>query len=365
MRSSRGVMTLAVVVVLGLVGSAVAAATSSAKGPPAARHTRQIKGDVRAISCASRALCEGVEITPSSQWAYVRITHDGTSARMTRAKKGQTPEEVSCPSAAGCSVIAETAAFTYAEVPVSAHGAIGKPVTISPANSNDLLNSIACHPTRTHCTLVGVLDGALNVVVVTGSRVTAHQLAVPARLQGVDLLAVACPSATTCYAAGAGSINGKELGLIVPIVNGVPTSYSLVPSASYDGLSGIACATSTTCYAIGFGTNRSRVYTVRAGKVTRSVPAPKSVPLWGIACQSAHVCDAVGSAPPPKRVGNPWGAVLPIRNGRLGKIEITAVTPLYEGGDSESTEPVTGFHGGIAIIGDDLMRNHATILSIS
>jgi hypothetical protein len=249
-------------------------------------------------------------------------------------------------------------------VPINGHGALGKPLYTSPSNSNSLLNSISCYRTRTRCTLVGQVNQKPNVVTIVGSTVTAHQLATPAKLLGVDLNSVSCPTATKCFAAGVGSINNKELGIIVPIVKGVPTGDVLVHAASYNGLSATACVSATTCYAIGFGSKRTEVLTVHNGKVTGSASAPKGVPLYDIACQSAHTCYAVGSAPP-KVSGNTVGAVLPIHNGKLGKLQMTKVTTLYAGGDTDSREVESGFKGGIAIIGDDLQHEHKSILSIS
>jgi hypothetical protein len=198
--------------------------------------------------------------------------------------------------------------------------------------------------------------------------VTAHALATSTRFQGGNLTSVSCPTATRCFASGIGSVKNAEVGLIVPIVNGVPTGYVAVHATSADGLTAIACPTSTTCYALGLTARVDKVFTFHNGKVTASKPVPSGGRLNDIVCQGAHLCDASGSAV--KGSGNTHGAVLPIRNGVLGKLQLTSVTTLYAGGDTDSIETMTGFKGGIAMIGFDnnqvVTRNvKKTILSIS
>jgi hypothetical protein len=350
---------------LTLAASPAATALPNSKGPAAAPHTYVVKGDLSAISCATRNFCLAVDATPSGHWAYVRITNHGASTHVVTAKRSQTPVLVSCPSAAGCAVLAATyPSYKNVLVPVSAHGALGAPIFISANNSNSLFNSISCYRTATHCTLVGQVNGMPNVATVIGSTVTAHQQAIPTNLLGASLGSVSCPTATKCYATGVGSVNGKELGLIVSIVNGVPTTRMLVKSASYTGLTAIACENATTCYALGSTIHRERIYTIRNGKVTASVLVPKGTELYGLACENAHLCDGVGSAQP-KKSGNSLGAVLPIHSGKLGTVQKTRVTTLYAGGDNESTEPVSGFHNGLAIIGDAITVQRRSTLSIS
>jgi hypothetical protein len=364
MRPRRFVMLAAVIGILGSLAAGIATATPTSKGPAAAPHTRQISGDVTAISCGSRALCEGVEVTPHSRFAYVHITHDGASARITTAKRSEQPSIVDCPSAAGCAALAQTSKFNYVEVPINSHGALGKPLYISPANSNSELNGIDCYRTRSHCTLVGQVGQQPSVVTIVGSTVTTHQLTLTGKILGGALNSVSCPTATKCFAAGYVGTETKQSGIIVTIVNGVPTGHVFAHAATDNGLRAISCVSASTCYATGFGAERSLVFTVHNGKVTHEVAAPKGVPLYDLSCEGAHTCYAVGSVPP-KVSGNSFGAVLPIRNGKLGKLQRTSVTTLYAGGDTDSIEVESGFKGGIAIIGDDLRYEHKTILSIS
>jgi hypothetical protein len=165
---------------------------------------------------------------------------------------------------------------------------------------------------------------------------------------GIQINAVACPSATECYAVGTVSIHSKLHGVVLPIHEGVPGAPVYVATASYDGMTSIACTSATTCVSLGSSQFRIFVYALRDAKVTRTTKVASNVGLDGIACQSAHLCDAVGLKSDKRGEG---GAVLPIHNGKPGKLQVTGITQQYTAGGGDGKGPVAGFRGGIEIIG--------------
>jgi hypothetical protein len=357
MRLRRYPFMAAAVAVLGLLAPGLATATPTVKGPPAAPHSHQVPGLLRSLSCASRSLCFAITLAHQNQkFGVIRLTHKGASSHTTLLH-GSTPTDLSCPSAAGCALLAQRSVSPYApvDIPVSSHGSFGKPMSLGNAADVNLQN-IACKPVRTHCTAVGAANQTVYVVTVNGSTKTEHDLTLPLRVAGAGIKGLACPSATECYAIGAVSIKQKEHGLIVPIHNGVPGSPVYVASASYDGMVAIGCSSATTCDLLGASEFHVFVYAVHSAKVTRTSKLPLGLSLDGIACQSAHLCDAVGT-----KKGK--GAVLPIRNGKPGKVQVSGVTEDYSAGGGDGEGPVAGYHGGIEIIGFGTTNYHSLISS--
>jgi hypothetical protein len=352
MKARRWAEFVAVVSVLGLVAAGVASAApagsattgAAAKPPTAAKHTRNVKGLLIGIGCASRSLCVGYGT--GNGYVIDTIKADGTKV-VAHHSSTLSDDDVSCPSAAGCALLSQKApTYDNVVVPVSKSGAIGKPIGLGAATTAQLTR-MSCHPTRTHCTMVGVSGDGLDVVTLDGTTAVAHDDALPVSLAGP----------------GTASVNGKVHGLVVTLDNGAVTGHTTIPAASNEGLVGMSCPTATVCEAIGFGTARSFAFTLHNGKLVHTAKAPKGLLLFGIACQSAHLCDGAGSQS--QKVGNTKGAIVPIRNGRFGKRQITNVTTSYEGGSGEGTAVISAFHGGVAAIGGDQNKQGDTLLSIS
>jgi hypothetical protein len=355
---------LTAVAVAGVLVAAFVPAASArpvAKGPAAARHTHNVPGQLTNLSCASPSACYAIGLTDHLQkWAVTKITHKGAASHAYRLKAGLTPNGLSCPSAAGCELMVEAApSYDDAASSVSANGKIGKPINLG---EGETLTSVACYPTRAHCTFAGFAGQVLHVVTLAGSTPVDHDLTLASSVAGATVRWLACESAS-CYAVGNASIKGKVRGFVIPITAGVPGNPTYVASASYYGIVSIACPSATTCYALGSARLHQFVYTVRSGKVTRSVKLPAKQYLYGIACRSASVCDAAGFKL--ARVGNPLGAVLPIHRGKPGKLETSKVAAGYSSGDSEGVGPISAFHGGIMILGVDVKHEYSTLVSAS
>jgi hypothetical protein len=352
----------AVVVASGVAAAAPAA--HAAKGPPAARHTRQLKGELDAISCASRSLCVGIGAAAHRGYLVATIRADGTKEHESLNSKNGAAS-VSCPSASGCALLETRApSFNNVVVPIGKSGKPGKPMGLGAAATGQL-QQIACFPRNTHCVMAGGPDGGSTVDIVTldGNQATSATLTLPGTNVFSEINAMSCPAATQCYAAGDVSLNGKQRGLIISIKNGQPIGQALVTSASDLGIIGISCPTVSLCEAIGVGNTHEWVYTVQNGKVTHSAKTPKGFGLFGIACENVHLCVAAGDKQ--EKVGNPKGALVPVRNGSLGKPQVSSVTVEYDGGGGDGTAVIAGFNGGVAAVGDDLSNDSDTILSIS
>lgn len=358
--------TAVALAMLGAVGTISASAAPTApvvlvsKGPPAAPHTFEVPGQLTSISCASRSVCFAITLAHKlTRWGVIRITHKGAASHTTLMKRSLTPTALSCPSPAGCELLAQRAPTgAYVVMPVSIHGAAGRP---NPLGAGSQPTVIACHPTRAHCTIAGVSGSVLRVVTVNGTTPSNSDLTLPSSMIGTSVTALACPTAAQCFAVGRTSVHGKERGLIIPIQGGVPGRAVSVTSASYDGMTAIACTSATRCDAVGLSRLHSLIYSLSHGRVTRTATLKTLLYLSGIACHSARVCDAVGA----RNSGTSKGAIVPVRNGRPGAVQTTSVTPRYVAGGTTGSGPIAGFPGGIEIIGADPVNTDDTVISSS
>ena len=135
----------------------------------------------------------------------------------------------------------------------------------------------------------------------------------------VSLAAIACPSDTYCVAVGSEGVEGNNVDVVVPIVDGIAGTPQAVPgtqstesgnSVSSDYLTGVACPTLTECVTVGNETalidESSGIVEETLGglvvSITNGDPSvPQSLPMLdalnGVACVSATTCEAVGASP--------------------------------------------------------------------
>jgi hypothetical protein len=362
-RVRLSLIAVAVAAALALAGAMTAgtasamATAAAAKSPPAARHTAGHVGDLSQLSCVSGALCFAVSVRDPAKrpFGIARLTDHGSKLHETAASVTTQLSGLSCPSKAGCEALGSSAPnYTPQAFPVSISGHLGKPVSLtdsSPAGAQ----AVACHSVRTNCTFAGAGHGMIQVQMLVGSTLTSKTEALPQAPNEEQIDSIDCPSSSFCLAVGNAFAHGKVDGLVVPITAGVPgTPILIARGASQDANAGIvqlSCATATKCYAAGIGQSRSFVYTLTNGKLTHTATMGKGIVLFGIACRSAHVCDAVGEDQGP-HLRNSGGAIVPIKNGRPGKAQTTSVTSCYgasRGGNPENG--AAGFRGGIITTG--------------
>jgi uncharacterized repeat protein (TIGR02543 family) len=224
------------------------------------------------------------------------------------------------------------------------------------------LEGVAC-PSATTCEAVGYNSTPEGVVVPITSGVPGS----PVTVSGTsELLGVACPSATTCEAVG---YNSSDEGVVVPITSGVPGSPVTVSGTEF--LNGVACPSTTTCDAVGATQVTVGVSLVSIGLVvpiTSGVPgSPVTVSgtaqLFGVACPSATICEAVGATQVTvDNVLTLTGVVVPITSGVLGSpvtvsgtfeldgVACPSTTSCEAGGDGVVVPITSGVPGSAAAV---------------
>ena len=142
------------------------------------------------------------------------------------------------------------------------------------------LNAAACASGSADCWVAG---NAGLILFTNGSTLT--QETSPTT---VNLLGVACPSASVCFAVGAKS--GSN-GVIAATTNG-GTSWAAQTSTGGQQLNAIACSSTTSCWAVG---NSGVIIHTANGTSWSTETSTTTVNLLGVACPSASVCFAVGA----------------------------------------------------------------------
>ena len=196
--------------------------------------------------------------------------------------------------------------------------------TVQVASGTINLVAVAC-PSATTCEAVGynvptpTTAYDLVVTITNGVPSTPQAVSGPGpELLGLD--AVACPRATTCVAVGTEYFSEQLVGgVVVTITNGIPGTPQVVPGGS--GLDAVACPSATTCEALGVNGSYQEVVV----PITNGTPGtPQAVPgaelLYAVACPSATTCEAVGHST------SGQGVVVPITNGTLGTPQVVPGT---------------------------------------
>jgi hypothetical protein len=285
---------------------------SAAPAPPPANATGPFLED---LACVSEAFCVAVgayqvngithplaERWDGSRWAIVP-SPDLVRYSLT---------SLACPSETSC--FATGAGGDYPLQTLVEHwdgNAWSVMTTPNVANTDNGLSGIAC-ATPTLCFAVGSAgNGPVTprTLVEQWDGMTWTIVASPSP-SGSDvfpfLTAVACPSATACYAAG-NYQSGSTTKTIVERWDG--TNWSMVTSpnvagASNNWIESLACATATDCFAVGTSRAASNGAThdliLRGGSgswsiVARATNEPTRNEVRDVACASASTCFLVGS----------------------------------------------------------------------
>jgi len=139
---------------------------------------------------------------------------------------------------------------------------------------------------------------------------------------GVQLLAVACSSATSCLAVGNAYPGNNGPGVVVPITNGLPDTPQTVPGTT--GLSGVACSDTSTCLAVGGVPNASSnaggaLVPIVNGTIGNVQTVSGTTGLDAVACPDMSNCEAAGLVF--QSGGNTIGVTVPITNGSPGSAQ--------------------------------------------
>lgn len=201
-----------------------------------------------------------------------------------------------------------------------------RPASAQVAGTSDL-NAIAC-ATSTTCYAVGEqgfgTPNDVGIIVPITNGVAGAVETVPGTYQ---LLGIACSGAAVCFAVGVSSAV-PETGVLMSITNGAGGSLQTVTGTGQ--LDAVACASTTMCYAVGYfsaacnGKICGAVVPIMNGSPGEAQPVAGAFFLDGIACPSNNTCLAVGWADASSFTFN--GVVVPVTNGTPGPIQTASGT---------------------------------------
>lgn len=262
------------------------------------------------IACAG-ASCEaiGTETLPTrvpgasySNTQQVAVTLTGGLPAGSFQPVGPVDEELDafvCPSAGSCLVFADTG--------FSGLGALitplapGQPIIPQTVPRETLFDAVAC-PTTAICEALAAPSAGREDLLQIGAN--GNLLGSPTSFGGFSPGAIACPTATTCYAVGDYVHHPPFRAGAVAIVNGVPRKPH--SAAGVSGLSQIVCPTADICEAFGYhgaGIQADAhivnlMVTIHRGLPGQPVTEPKALKNASLACPTATRCLAVGSRHP-------------------------------------------------------------------
>jgi hypothetical protein len=257
-----------------------------------------------ALACATRSDCAAGGLYYGHQPVYLSTTsggHSWTVAPM--PERAGRIVELACASATSCRGLTQTSSqgpyLNFEQVRpgiklvTTTDG--GKHLTLTPFPSGTAIQSLSC-PTSTHCVAYGLYlapgpddktgpDPTRGVMLVSDDAgATWRPGAMPADVGGGAFPQVTCVDASRCMMIGfvmgpgpqGGSTSVSKSGKITETV---PDQYSVV----------------------GFSADGGLTWTVR--RLPASIPAPE---LDALACPTASLCYAAGSAAIPQRIGNTY-----------------------------------------------------------
>jgi hypothetical protein len=267
------------------------------------------------VSCSGSSLCYAVGTSTfdfSAQQALIRAWN-GTSWTVVPVTNpagatSTTLEGVRCQSPTNCFVVGSyKVGSTVNPLIEQFNGTSWTVMTVQkPAGALDIdLNSVAC-PSPTSCFAAGSYQ-TINAQVTLIEHWTGTNWTVQASPNGTgsfqsQFSGLACPSVSSCFAVGEYNTSSAQKTL-VDHYNG--TSWTLVTSpnpGSFASLTGIACPSTTFCMAVG-GSSTSSADKTLAEKmvgttwsIVTSANVGSSSTFHGVACGSTTNCMAVGES---------------------------------------------------------------------
>jgi photosystem II stability/assembly factor-like uncharacterized protein len=214
---------------------------------------------------------------------YVTMTTDGGkhwTNETTSAMAGDSFSGVSCPTAAECVVVGDTAGFDYGDFTTSNFGSTWTAHTM-PGTGN--MDGVAC-PTAKTCFAVGAhllksTDAGASWVMETYPQ------------QAGPLWSIACPSASRCIAVSA-DYWGLTGGIVATTDGGTEWNAQTPPAPTFP-LSGVSCVSASTCVAVG-QSGQSLLQTTDGGSIWVTTRNPDTYLLQAVACPLGGNCFAVG-----------------------------------------------------------------------
>ena len=218
---------------------------------------------------------------------------------------------VSCASAGSCAAVGNYDTTAGNEFGLAEHWNGSKwAVQSNPSGNHASLNGVAC-PSATRCVAVGSgsssgSDSILLAESWNGTKWTAMAVPAPPGMTNGSLSAVACPSASDCFAAGTYNVSGGAQQVVIEKWNGTAWAAQAVPSRP-GSMSGIACQSASSCFAVGTDGDTSLVLVEHwngtswivqgtaalPGNPVPGTPDPVDANLSGVSC-TATDCTAAG-----------------------------------------------------------------------
>jgi len=209
-----------------------------------------------AVSCATKKFCMGMTPTSLQRWDGTKWAAVAVPPTRDEPRYGG----VACVDARRCVAVAsfDTGVYESHLVAYRWDGTRWSQSAVSDADVSESAGfSDAACGSRTACVAVGSGTNGLYAYQVfaqrwDGNRWSQSAAAAPPSIVS-ELNGVACPSPTTCFAAGDLHSGGEPAGYPHPFVdrwNGTKWSVAAAPNL-YGGLADVDCATSTSCLAIG------------------------------------------------------------------------------------------------------------------
>jgi hypothetical protein len=319
---------------------------------PSSTHT--VPGVVQSLSCPSPTICLAIsQQAKDTRWGITRISNRGAVTETTLISQKRNAVSISCPSLAGCEVFGFALSNGKPVIfSVNKAGLPGKVHAVHQPGASSL-NTIACHPTRTDCVLVGGLANVVDIVTVKGSTHRSHHLTLPSSISGVVINSVSCPSSSFCEAVGLLRTSSGNEGFVLPIHSGVAGTWAAVKSAK-GGLTSVACPSAGHCYAAAEGKKRDFIESITKGKLRSSALLRTGIRLKAIACTAAHTCDAVGAyLAAHAKVGK--GVIVAVHSGKPAKPQLSSATQSYTA--------IGGYKGGFLAAG--LGAHFTTVITAS
>jgi hypothetical protein len=209
--------------------------------------------------------------------------------------------------AASALILGTSVALTLGSPPTSA--AIRPLMAAQVVAGTSGLNAVACSST-TFCVAVGDDSGVPVIVPINdgvpGSTMGIMGYGETGAPTSVRLESVTCPTATLCFAVGTGGIPYtpgllEGVGVVVAITNGIPGYAQLVEGAGQPGvpdsvnLMGVACSSATSCVAVGDDLYQDGIIVPITNGTPGSEVNAVASELTGVVCRSSGTCIAVGA----------------------------------------------------------------------
>jgi hypothetical protein len=273
------------------------------------------------VSCASTATCTAVGFSsPNGKEIVTLAEHwDGTDWAVQPAPDphGATSSQltaVSCPTKNDCTAVGYDNASGAGSTLVEHWNGSGWAVqsTTPPAGSSaSYLFGVSCPSTR-ECIAVGRYEVSTDISKTLAERWNGTSWSIeltsnPTGTSYAELLAVSCPSPTTCTAVGDGDSGaGGRSAALAEHWNGTDWAIQTTPSpagTTDSDLYGVSCPATTTCIAVGHDDRPSAENVTLAERwegntwAFQSTPNPSGVKLStleGVSCPSTGNCTAAG-----------------------------------------------------------------------